>query len=88
MLDKYRNAHIDRVIEATDDLFLKHRTICKKCHVIHGDMNCIFCYCPNYDDFDCGGNYIIMENGLKDCSNCLKPHQKEFVREQLMKLYL
>jgi len=54
---------------------------------MHGTLNCLFCYCPNYDDFNCGGDYIIMENGLKDCSNCLKPHQKEFVREQLKKLY-
>jgi len=87
MLDKYRNAHIDRIIEATDNLYLKHRTICKKCHISHNGINCIFCYCPNYENFKCGGDYIIMDNGLKDCSRCLKPHQKEFVKEQLKKLY-
>jgi Zn-finger protein len=26
---------------------------------------------------ECGGNYIILENGIKDCSNCLIPHKKE-----------
>ena len=86
-MDKYRNLHIDRIIALTNDMFLEHKTICHKCHATHNSINCIFCYCILYDDFNCGGNYTIMENGLKDCSNCLKPHQKEFVREQLMKLY-
>lgn len=39
--------------------------------------NCLFCYCPLYLDDECGGDYEIMDNGLKDCSNCLLPHKLE-----------
>jgi Zn-finger protein len=24
---------------------------------------------------DCGGNYSLTDNGIKDCSNCLIPHK-------------
>jgi Zn-finger protein len=24
----------------------------------------------------CGGNYVYLENGHKDCSNCLVPHRR------------
>lgn len=42
------------------------------------NFNCLFCYCPLYTLGDkCGGNYVIMENGIKDCSRCLFPHNKE-----------
>ncbi len=38
------------------------------------NFNCLFCYCPLYMLKDkCGGNFI-MNNGIKDCSNCLIPH--------------
>ena len=87
MLDKYMNLHIDRIIQATNNMYLEHRTICHKCHASHGDMNCIFCYCILYEDMDCGGNYTILDNGLKDCSLCLKPHEKDFVREKLLSFY-
>ena len=23
---------------------------------------------------DCGGNYVLLSNGWKDCSNCMIPH--------------
>lgn len=39
-------------------------------------INCIFCFCPIYLYSDCGGNYKILKNGIKDCSNCLIPHSK------------
>jgi len=39
-------------------------------------INCIFCYCPIYS-FDCGGNYIILKNGIKDCSKCELPHTEK-----------
>ena len=43
------------------------------CH--KGAMHsCDFCYCPLYEYADCGGSYIILSNGLKDCSNCMLPH--------------
>ena len=42
-----------------------------------GEFNCLFCYCPLYALGDrCGGNFCYMENGIKDCSNCLLPHSK------------
>lgn len=42
------------------------------------NFNCLFCYCPLYALGDqCGGSFTYLENGIKDCSNCLKPHRKE-----------
>lgn len=42
------------------------------------DFNCLFCYCPLYALGDqCGGNFTYLENGIKDCSNCLVPHRRE-----------
>ena len=41
-------------------------------------FNCLFCYCPLYALGDaCGGGFTYLENGIKDCSNCLVPHRKE-----------
>ena len=37
-------------------------------------FNCKFCYCPLHDMDDCGGNFTILENGIKECSDCLIPH--------------
>ena len=37
-----------------------------------------FCYCPLYTLGDqCGGNFRYLDNGIKDCSDCLYPHFKE-----------
>jgi len=30
---------------------------------------------------------MILHNGVKDCSDCEKPHTPEFVRKFLMKFY-
>ncbi len=38
------------------------------------DLNCLFCYCPLYRIKECGGDYEIMNSGVKDCSKCLIPH--------------
>ena len=43
------------------------------CHKID-KINCLFCFCPLYADKNCGGNFTLLENGIKDCSNCLIPH--------------
>jgi Zn-finger protein len=43
------------------------------CHNLK-DMSCVFCYCPLYNDNTCEGNFIIFENGIKDCSYCTMPH--------------
>jgi hypothetical protein len=49
------------------------------CHKINyeNSFNCLFCYCPLYLIPECGGNYTLLKNGMKDCSNCLLPHKKE-----------
>ena len=46
------------------------------CHknVKEEDFNCLFCYCPLYNT-DCGGNFTFI-NGIKDCSNCIIPHNR------------
>lgn len=60
------------------------------CHKAKGDdFNCLFCFCPLYSlGEDCGGNFVILENGVKDCSECLLPHRKEnykLILERLVK---
>ena len=50
------------------------------CHegVEQENFNCLFCYCPLYALGDkCGGQFTYTENGIKDCSGCLRPHKKE-----------
>ena len=49
------------------------------CHPGAGEeFNCLFCYCPLYAlGKECGGNFVILENGVKDCSDCTVPHRKE-----------
>ena len=47
------------------------------CHqgIPETEFNCLFCYCPLYPlGADCGGNCRYTENGIKDCSSCLRPH--------------
>lgn len=50
------------------------------CHP-HADpstFSCLFCYCPLYALGDrCGGNFTYTEHGIKDCTNCLRPHRRE-----------
>jgi Zn-finger protein len=40
------------------------------------DFNCLFCYCPLYGK-NCGGNFVILDTGIKDCSNCIIPHRRD-----------
>ena len=47
----------------------------KTCHN-GAEKNCLFCYCPLYT-LDCKGDYVLLKNGLKDCSACMKPHTPE-----------
>ena len=50
-------------------------------------FSCIFCYCPLYALGDkCGGDFTYTETGIKDCTNCLRPHKREnypFIQKQL-----
>ena len=42
------------------------------------DFNCLFCYCPLYAlGKTCGGNFRYTDDGVKDCSACRFPHEKE-----------
>ncbi len=42
------------------------------------NFNCLFCYCPLYVlGENCGGSFTYTEQGIKDCSKCLKPHRRE-----------
>ena len=41
-------------------------------------FNCMFCYCPLYALGEhCGGNFTYTPMGIKDCSNCMRPHIRE-----------
>lgn len=62
------------------------------CHKVKNtdNFNCLFCFCPLYALGDkCGGNFVYLENGIKDCSNCTIPHSKngyDYVREKLKQI--
>ena len=48
-------------------------------------FNCLFCYCPLIQYDDCGGDYVILDNGWKDCSNCMIPHENyEYIINQII----
>ena len=50
---------------------------CHKC-ADEEHFNCLFCYCPLYAlGENCGGNFTYTEQGIKDCSECLRPHRKD-----------
>lgn len=42
------------------------------------NFSCMFCYCPLYVLGErCGGNCQFTEQGIKDCSHCLYPHDRK-----------
>ena len=50
------------------------------CHEGVGEerFNCLFCYCPLYALGErCGGSFTYTEDGIKDCSHCLRPHIRD-----------
>ena len=52
----------------------------KNCYAFpcHKNMeSCEFCYCPIYHMENCPGTPKYLDNGVKDCSECLFPHQPE-----------
>ena len=58
------------------------------CHEIadEREFSCLFCYCPLYFIPDCGGDFQILDNGIKDCSLCTIPHEKinyEYIVDKL-----
>ena len=41
-------------------------------------FSCLFCFCPLYSlGENCGGSLRYTEEGIKDCSSCLRPHRRE-----------
>lgn len=51
------------------------------------NFNCLFCYCPLYALGDrCGGSFVYLGSGVKDCSGCLKPHRRENYEKVLEKM--
>lgn len=49
------------------------------CHrdVPEEEFNCLFCYCPLYLlGADCGGDFVWLPDGIKDCSGCTRPHRE------------
>ena len=54
------------------------------------NFNCLFCYCPLYALGDqCGGDFVYLENGIKDCSGCVRPHCREncsSIQKQVMQV--
>ena len=46
------------------------------------NFNCLFCYCPLYMlGRHCGGNFRYTEKGIKDCTQCLIPHDRANYRK-------
>jgi len=82
----YLDYHIERIVKSTKNLYKQKDSICNKCHNSK-DIYCLFCYCPLYYKENCGGDYVILPNGVKDCNGCIRPHTKEFCIEQLKKFY-
>ena len=59
---------------------------CHKCADAE-NFNCLFCYCPLYALGDsCGGIFTYTEDGIKDCSACLLPHDKDGYKYVLSKI--
>lgn len=60
------------------------------CHkgVPEDEFNCLFCYCPLYMLKDkCGGNFSYA-HGIKDCSGCTKPHDRNAYEHVMSKIGL
>lgn len=54
------------------------------CHkdVAEDEFNCLFCYCPLYMlGRECGGNFEYLDNGIKSCMNCSRPHDPARLQE-------
>ncbi|MBE6932319.1 MAG: metal-binding protein [Ruminococcaceae bacterium] len=50
------------------------------------EFNCLFCFCPLYHLGEaCGGDFLC-QNGVKDCSACLYPHDPAHYGEIIARL--
>ncbi len=65
-------ANYDFIQNTACEYFPCHKGACKE------NFNCLFCYCPLYALADkCGGNFTYTDNGIKDCSCCIIPHDRD-----------
>lgn len=86
---EYWEAHIEKILDRTMDMYKLPGAVCKKCCELES-INCIFCYCPLYDT-DCKGNFKFIESKgktIKDCSDCTRPHTREFAKQLLRGIYI
>ena len=52
-------------------------------------FSCLFCYCPLYAlGSRCGGQFTYTETGIKNCTDCLRPHRRENYQDILKQLRL
>lgn len=61
------------------------------CHKVKDceNFNCLFCYCPLYAlGKDCGGNFVYTKKGVKNCTHCTYPHQRENYDEVVEKVMI
>lgn len=64
---------------------------CEYYNTCHGGVkkNCMFCFCPLYNT-ECIGNYVILDNVVKDCSKCMLPHTEkgyDYIINELTNIY-
>jgi Zn-finger protein len=62
------------------------------CHKIsknqESTFSCLFCFCPLSCYDDCGGNYKVLSNGWKDCTDCVIPHYDyDYIIKKLRELH-
>ena len=65
---------------ANDDFFQHKQCEFYPCHpeADPETFSCLFCYCPLYALGEkCGGDFTYTAQGIKDCTNCLRPHKRE-----------
>ena len=59
-------------------IFFSHRKcVYYPCHQADFALNCVFCFCPLYSKPSCPGQPRYLASGIKDCSACAFPHQKD-----------
>ena len=76
--------------ETTNYSFFSHRE-CEyfPCHpgADPDNFNCLFCYCPLHSLGEaCGGDFTYTADGLKDCSACLYPHDRNHYEQMIRRI--
>lgn len=101
--EKFIQEHIKKIIEEFDFENRKRENpeacICfkdGKCHKT-AELNCFFCYCPEYDcknpEGECkiknkkGRLFVKGDKKIWDCSDCDYPHRKEIVEKYLKEIF-